>query len=106
MSSGKKILKEFKKKWQLKQVLELFLYALGPALLCYFLTSHIILALAFFIGIVLLGLVVKKPWQLTLEKIGQYIDRNLDTVEYSTGLLLLPENQLSSVANLQRHQVN
>ncbi len=106
MSSGKTILKGFKKKWQLMQAIELFLFALGPALLCYFLTSQFILTLVFFVGIVLLGLMVKKPWQLNLEKIGHYIDRNLDTVEYSTGLLLLPENQLSSVANLQRYQVN
>ena len=106
MSSGKNILLEFKKKWQALQTLELFIYALGPALLCYFSTSKILAAVLVFGLILLTGFAIKKPWQLTLEKIGNYIDRSLDSAEYSTGLLLLPENQLSSLANLQRYQVS
>ena len=106
MSPGKSILMGFKKRWQLMQAFEMLLYAIGPALLFYFLSSNIILSLSVFAGIVLLGLVLIQPWKLTLEKIGNYIDKNLDAVEYSTGLLLLPENQLSSVASLQRHKVS
>lgn len=106
MSQGKSILKGFRKRWQLMQSFEMLLYATGPALLFYFLSSNIILSLSVFASIVLLGLVLIKPWKLTLEKIGNYIDKNLDAVEYSTGLLLLPENQLSGVARLQRHKVS
>lgn len=106
MSSGKTILKTFKNKWQLMQAFEMFLYASGPAVLVYFLTSNIIVTLLIFSGILVVGFAIKKPWQLTLEKIGNYIDSNVDAVQYSTGLLLVPENQLSSLASLQRHKVS
>lgn len=105
MSSGKNILKTFKNKWQLMQAIAIFLYALGPASLFYFLSTNIIVSLFIFSGILVVGFAIKKPWQLTLEKIGSYIDSQLDAVEYSTGLLLVPENQLSSIASLQRHEV-
>lgn len=105
MSAGKTLLKGFKSKWQLMQAIAILLYAIGPAILFYFLSSNIIVSLLIFSGILGIGFAIKKPWQLTLEKIGNYIDSKLDAVEYSTGLLLIPENQLSSLASLQRHEV-
>lgn len=105
MSSGKNILEGFRKKWQLMQVLQVLLYAIGPAFLLYFLSSNAVLAILVLIGILLLGIAIKKPWQLSLEKVGHHIDNNLDTVEYSTGLILLPDNQLSNLAKLQRYHV-
>ena len=106
MSSGRKIIVGVKKRWQLMQVVKLFLYASGPAILSYFLFPTILLALAIFSSIFVVGLMIKKPWKLTLEGIGGYIDTKLREAEYSTGLLLLPKNQMSSLALLQRSQVS
>ncbi len=88
------------------EAMEILLYALGPALLCYALTANFLWTLLVFGALVLVGLVVKKPWQLTLEKIGSYIDKNLEVAEYSSGLLLQPDHQLSSLAFLQRNKVD
>lgn len=105
MSSGKQLLLRFKKRWSIMQAIVIVLYALGPAMLIYFLTKDIIWAVFTFMGVGLLALLFRKPWQLTLEKVGQYLDHELETTEYSTGLLLVSSGELSSLARLQQHKV-
>ncbi|MDT7827397.1 tryptophan-rich sensory protein [Pricia sp. S334] len=104
--SGKKILLRFKRRWLLWQGLESLLYGLGPAVLLYVLTFDRLLALVIGAGIAVLVLVLRKPWRLTLERIVSYVDAHSDAMQHSTGLLLLPENQLSNLARLQRHDIN
>ncbi len=106
MTSGKDMLIAFKKRWQLMQALEIFLYAIGPATLAYLLKPSATLTIAVFLAVAIVVMVVRKPWGLTLKKIGGYIDENLTEAEYSTGLLLLSETELTNLARLQRHEVS
>ncbi|WP_438424204.1 tryptophan-rich sensory protein [Aquimarina macrocephali] len=105
MGSGEKILVRFKKRWQLMLWIEILLYALGLAIFIYFLFFKLIFSIiTLILGIVLLTVFIK-PWKPGLKKVSSYIDQYLDVAEYSTGLLLLPENQLSGLAKLQQHKV-
>ncbi|MGB7393356.1 MAG: tryptophan-rich sensory protein [Pricia sp.] len=103
--SGKDILAAWKGRWQMLILLEIFFYASGPALLVYTLTSKLLLALSVFVGIVGIVLFIRKPWLLTLKKVSAFIDKQLESAQFSTGLLLLPEQKLSGLAHLQRHRV-
>ncbi len=105
MNSAKNILERFKKKWQLLLLAAIVIYAIGPAFLVYVLSANIGLFMLVFGFFFLIGLFITKPWHLTLGKVGDYIDGNLESAEYSTSLLLLPEEELSSVAHLQRYRV-
>ena len=105
MNSAKNILERFKKKWQLLLLATIVIYAIGPAFLVYVLSANMGLFMLMFGFLFLIGFLIKKPWHLTLGKVGDYIDGNLESAEYSTSLLLLPEEELSSVAHLQRYRV-
>lgn len=105
MSSGRQLLLGFKKRWSVMQAIEIVLYALGPALLIYFLTRDLVWVVFTFMAVGLVLLLFRKPWKLTLEQIGQHLDNNLETTEYSTGLLLLPNEELSNLARLQQRKV-
>lgn len=102
---GYNVLLRFKKRWQLMQVLEILLYALGSAGLVYFLSKNIIFSSIIFAVVCISITLYIKPWQLSLAQVSSYIDSNLKSVEYSSGLLLLPEAQLSSLAKLQKEKV-
>lgn len=105
MESGGKLLIRFKKRWQLMLWVEILLYALGPAILIYLLFFKLILSIVTLIlGIVLITIFIK-PWKPGLKTVSSYIDQHLGVAEYSTGLLLLPEEQLSGLAKLQQHKI-
>lgn len=104
-STGKDILIRAQKKWRLIIGLEIFLFALGPAVLFYGLGFSPIVILVLFL-VVSAGLILlKKPWQLTLDWISSYVDQRIKAVEYSAGLLLLPKDQLTNLALLQQKKV-
>ncbi|EZH72246.1 hypothetical protein ATO12_25260 [Aquimarina atlantica] len=103
--SGGKILIRFKKHWQLMLWLEVLLYALGPAILIYFLFFNLIFSIATLILVALLIVIFVKPWKPDLKTVSSYIDQHLDVAEYSTGLLLLPKEQLSDLAKLQQYRI-
>ena len=105
IASGKGILTRFKKRWQLMQVVEVCLYALGPAVLVYVLLSRLDVAIGIFLVIVIVALAVLKPWKLSLDYLSNYIDRHLAVLEDSTSLVLQPEDQLSGLALLQKQKV-
>jgi len=104
-TSGKDILIGWQKRWKLLLGLEIFLYALGPAMFFYFLGFNWPWVLGIFISVLLILVFLKKPWQVTLDKLSTYIDQKLQSVEYSTGLLLQPIEELSSLAQLQSMKV-
>lgn len=106
IDTGKDILIRFKKRWQLLQGLEIFLYALGPAVALYLVTSQFLAALSCFLVLLLIFAIVFKPWQLSLEKITRFIDQKLETMQYSTGLLLASNDKLTPLAQLQRQRVS
>lgn len=105
METGKKILNRFHRQWQFLLYVQVFLYAIGPGLLAGFLTYDLILAAGIFLLAMLSGLAILRPWKLDLEQVTGYIDHRTGVVEYSTGLLLMPEDQLSGLARLQRQKI-
>ncbi|WP_047414468.1 hypothetical protein [Cellulophaga sp. Hel_I_12] len=106
IDSGKQSLIQFRKRWQLLEFLSIVLYALGPALLSYLLKSDLGLSLFLFLSLAAALILFKKPWRLTLEKVSSYIDQKFNGVEYSTGLLLRPIEELSSMGMLQRYKIS
>lgn len=104
MSSGYNILVGFKRKWQVLLWLETFLYGLGTSILIYALFSKILLAVSVAIFIAAVLLIFTKPWKPSLESAASYMDQHLDAIEYSTGLILIPENELSGLARIQQNR--
>lgn len=101
----KNILVKYKNRWQLLLWLEVFLYALGPALLIYFLTLNLFWSLVTFLLGALVMAVVLKPWEISLHSVSSHLDQKLETAEYSTGLLLIPSERLPGLARLQQQRV-
>jgi cell division protein FtsL len=105
MIEAKHILVKFKQRWQLLLCLEVFLYAIGSAILTYFLSSNVLVAISVFIVLFTILAFIKKPWQPNLTTSSCYIDNHLENLEYSTSLLLKPSENLSSLAMLQQQKV-
>ncbi|MFN4763016.1 tryptophan-rich sensory protein [Gillisia sp. Q332] len=105
-TAAKDILIRFKNRWQLLRWMEIFLYAIGPAVLIYFLFLNLILTLVVFMLIASVCTLILRPWTLKLEDVSSYIDLKLSSMEYSTGLLLLPQESLSGLAQLQQQKVS
>lgn len=105
MIEAKHILVKFKQRWQLLLCLEVFLYAIGSAILTYFLSSNVLVAISVFIVLFTILAFIKKPWQPNLTTSSSYIDNHLENLEYSTSLLLKPSENLSSLAMLQQQKV-
>ncbi|MDY8137973.1 tryptophan-rich sensory protein [Aquimarina sp. 2201CG5-10] len=105
MESGNNILVRFKRRWQLKRWIEILLYAIGPATLVYFLSFNIYSSVFTLVIVIAIIAFLFKPWKLSLKLITKYVDQHLESAEYSTGLLLLPEEQLTRVARLQRYNI-
>ena len=105
MKSGQDILMTIHKKWLLRFILEIVLYAIGGALLVYGLTSNILYTIICFIGIGLVLAWLWKPWNYTIKHVCNYLDAKQPNLEYSTSLLLEKEEGLSLLAKLQRERV-
>lgn len=103
--SGKHIVAQLQKRWQLWLVLEAALYGLAICALALAISGKIWVALTYLILTLIALLLLKKPWRLTLERISQFLDGTLNSMENSTGLLLIPEGELSDLALLQRFKV-
>lgn len=104
-SSGKNILIRLKQRWQMRLWAEVILLAMATAIIIFFLFSNIIFSL---VGFLLSGTFLAieiKPWSLNLRGVSSYIDQHLNSVEYSTGLLLQPREGLSGLAQLQQEKV-
>lgn len=96
----------FKKRWQLLLWLKIALMALGPAVLIFFILKSLLWAILTFIGIVGLLAIFYKPWQISLKWVSNSVDRQLSRMENSSGLLLLPTENLSGIARLQQIKVS
>jgi len=99
------ILSSFTKRWQFMLALEVLLYAIGFLFLAYFISSNLILACSIFIVIALVSAFILRPWKPNQKLASSYIDHSLKTAEYSSGLLLIPSEKLSTVARLQQQKV-
>ncbi|MCB0463132.1 MAG: tryptophan-rich sensory protein [Flavobacteriaceae bacterium] len=105
MIEAKNILTKFTQRWQLLLYLEVFLYALGSAILVYFLSTNLLFAVLGFILISALMSFIKKPWQPNIKASSSFIDNHAATLEHSTSLLLKPSENLSSLAMLQQQKI-
>ena len=103
--TGEKIISRFRKRWQLLRFLEVALYASGAATLTYFVTLTWIYAILIFIVAFAIATIVFNPRKINSAKVISYFDQKLSRVEFSTGLLLQPDQDLSDLARLQRHKV-
>ena len=102
---GYKLLNGYRKRWQFLRWTEILFIALGPSLLFYVLSNNVLFTLFFFV-VTLIGLfLLKKPWKTNLEKVSVFIDKNLTPAEFSSGLLLTSEENLSNIAKLQQHKI-
>ncbi len=105
MAEGINILKRFTKQWQLFLAIETVLYALGSALLIFFLTSSYTAALiAFLIAWIIAALIIQ-PWKPTIDDSCFFLNSQLEELEYSTTLLLHPNHELKGLAKLQQYKV-
>lgn len=106
MKTGKDILTGFYRRWQRLLYVQLFLYAIGPAFLAWFLTFDLVVSGGIFFLTLLSGMAILRPWDLDLEQVSGYIDQRIGAVEYSTGLLLVPVEQLTGLAGLQQQKIS
>ncbi|MBQ0734245.1 tryptophan-rich sensory protein [Aquimarina celericrescens] len=102
---GNKIVTRFKRHWQLKLWIEVIMYALGLTIFTYFVFQIILFSVVVFVVAAGIMALIIKPYALNLQKVSTYIDQHLHDAEYSTGLLLIPEENLSDIAKLQQHKI-
>ncbi|MDX1719010.1 MAG: tryptophan-rich sensory protein [Salegentibacter mishustinae] len=103
--TGKDILIRFQKRWQLLLWLEVFLYAIGAAVLTWFLSFNLLISIFSFVIVFIVAAFLKRPWEIYLQKVSSFIDRKSTKLEYSSGLLLKPTEELSGLAKLQQQKI-
>ncbi len=99
------ILNRFKKRWRLKLWIEIFLYAIGATVLAYFVYQSILVCAITFVFVMFFMIPLIKPQKVDLKRVSTFIDNHLVSAEYSSGLLLSSQENLSSVAQLQKHKI-
>jgi len=105
MNQGKNILQRFQNKWQLLLWLEVVLYAFGAAVLAALIFRNFLVGVGVFILVGTIFSALLKPWAISLEKVSSFLDRKLPEIENSSQLLLIPDENLSTVAQLQQKKV-
>jgi hypothetical protein len=105
IKSGQDILIKIHKKWQLRFLLEIAMYALALAVLVYGITSNILFSVLGFMVVALVLSMIWKPWKYDVAHVSQYLDAKLPDLEYSTSLLLSEEKELTLLARLQREKI-
>ncbi len=102
---GEGQLVQFRKKWQQFMYLECALYAVGFGILAYLLSWNILVALIVFAAVLTVALFMYRPWDLKMESAVAYIDAHVPEAAFSSGLLAVPDEELSSLSKLQRYKV-
>lgn len=102
---GEGQLVQFRKKWQQFMYLECVLYAVGFGTLAYLLSWNILVALIVFAAVLTVALFMYRPWDLKMESAVAYIDAHVPEAAFSSGLLAVPDEELSSLSKLQRYKV-
>ncbi|NDV44722.1 tryptophan-rich sensory protein [Flagellimonas sediminis] len=102
---GDKRLNDFKRRWQQMQYTECALYAVGVAGLFYLASQSFYLGFLGFVVGMAVALLLFKPWKLSAEQTVAYVDAHVPEAGYSSGLLMLPQSELSNLSKLQRYRV-
>tara|TARA_R110000868_G_scaffold774_2_gene5628 strand:+ start:201 stop:2420 length:2220 start_codon:yes stop_codon:yes gene_type:complete len=106
MAAGKEQLIQFQRRWQALLYSEILLYAFGVFVFTYFIVLHIGICLLITLLVVGFLIFFKSPWRKDINKTVNYIDANFKEASYSSGLLLVSEEQLSSLSKLQKHRIS
>lgn len=104
--TGFNILNSFRTRWQLLLWLKIGLFAIGPAILVFFILYSPLWTIVVFLAFFGLLTIFIKPWEINLNKVSNSLDHQLSSIENSSGLLLLPNEKLSGVARLQQIKVS
>lgn len=96
---------KLKQRWQMRLWAVVLFYAFGAALFIWFLSTKFLFAGIAFLIIGCFAAWIKKPWELGPGKVSSYLDLHLSSLEYSTGLLLRTQEQLSGIAKLQQEKI-
>jgi len=86
--------------------LKIAIIALGPAVLVFFILNNLLWAALVFLGIAGLFAIFYKPWKISLKRVSNSVDHQLSSMENSSGLLLVPTENLSGIARLQQIKVS
>lgn len=103
--TGVQILNNFKKKRQAARVAQIFLYAVGPTILSYFIFQSWGISAMVLLLFLSIGALILKPWKLNLSSVAASLDNQLKELEFSSGLLLLSDQELSPIATLQKQKI-
>ncbi|WP_037315064.1 hypothetical protein [Salegentibacter sp. Hel_I_6] len=103
--TGKDILIRFQTRWQLLLWLEVFLYAIGGAVFTWFFSFNLLISIFTFGIVFIVAAFLKRPWEIDLQEVSSFIDRKSKKLEYSSGLLLKPTEELSGLAKLQQQKI-
>lgn len=105
MIQALQILKNVRQKWLLVKVTEVIIICLGLAILSLIITNSLIASILVFILSFAIYIAVLKPKQYTLSKVCNYLDSLLPKMEFSTSLLLEPEEKLSLLGRIQQVKI-
>jgi hypothetical protein len=95
----------FKQRWQQLLYVEGVLYALGAAGLVYLALHSLGYGLLAFVLAMIIYVVVRKPWKISLDNTIAYVDAYVPQAGFSSGLLTVPQEQLNNLSKLQRYRV-
>lgn len=99
------IITSFLRKWRLHLWTEVTAYSLGVGVLLFLLTGSVVITI---IGVVICfaaAVALRKPYQTNVEATTRFLDVKLDSLEYSSSLLLQSPTELSALAQLQQQKV-
>lgn len=97
---------KLRRKWQIINFAEIFLFALGLSLLIFFVFKSMIWAAAIFLISSIIFSVVRKPWKIGTDRVCRLIDHQIEETEYSSSLLLRENRDLTSIAQLQKEIIH
>lgn len=103
--TGKDILINFKKRWQLLLWLEILLYALGFGVLVGLILTSLVWGVFVFTLALIIASILLKPWQVNLGTVSRFADSKMQDLEYSSALLLQNDEALSGLAQLQQEKI-
>ena len=104
--NGIHTIRKLRRKWQIINFAEIFLFAFGLSLLIFFVFKNIHWAAATFLIFFIIFSILIKPWKIDSDRVCRLIDHQIKEIEYSSSLLLLENRDLSPVAQLQKEIIN
>lgn len=103
--NGAAHIKQFQKRWQQLLYAEALLYAVGFGGMMYLFTHNMGYTILSLLVALVVSVWIKRPWKINETRAVNYIDAHLPQAGYSSGLLLVPAQELSDLSKLQQYRV-